>query len=336
MTTPWTGHALSTELETALAAVRTAGLLCREVQASLDPGALEKKDRSPVTVADFGSQALVCKALGEAFPADPVIGEENSAALRDPANAATLERVTDLVRARVTDATTDDICTWIDRGAHKEAVPRLWTLDPIDGTKGFLRGQQYAVGLALVLDGEIVLSALACPNLGPALDGDRGAGTVMLAIRGAGAWQVPMDGEAAAVPLRVSGEADPALIRFCESVEKAHSSHDAAARIAERLAIRAEPVRLDSMTKYAVVARGEAEAYLRLPRSAEYREKIWDHAGGVLVLTEAGGRVTDVLGRDLDFSHGYRLEENLGVIVSNGRVHEAILAALEELEIGRF
>jgi len=336
MTTPWTGHALARELDTALAAVREAGLLCREVQASLDPGALQKKDRSPVTVADFGSQALVCRALGEVFPDDPVIGEEDSAALRDPDNAATLERVAGLVAARVPDADPDDICAWIDRGSYQEAAPRLWTLDPIDGTKGFLRGEQYAVGLALVLDGEIALSALACPNLGTALSGDRGAGTVLVAIRGAGTWQVPLDGEAVPTPVTVSDEGDPARIRFCESVEKAHSSHDDAARLAERLAIRAEPVRLDSMTKYAVVARGEAEAYLRLPRSAEYREKIWDHAGGVLALTEAGGRVTDVLGRELDFGRGYRLEENLGVIVSNGRVHGAILGALEELGIGRF
>jgi 3'(2'), 5'-bisphosphate nucleotidase len=336
MTTPWTGHDLARELDIALAAVRAAGTLCRTVQASVDPGALRKQDRSPVTVADFGSQALVCRALGEAFPADPVIGEEDSKVLCDADHAGTLDRVVRLVRAEVADAEPDEVCAWIDRGSHKEAGPRLWTLDPIDGTKGFLRGDQYAVGLALVLDGEIALSALACPNLGPALDADRGDGSVLLALRGAGAWQVPLAGDDAPRPVRVSPQDDPALIRFCESVEKAHSSHDASARLAERLAIRAEPVRLDSMAKYAVVARGEAEAYLRLPRSAEYREKIWDHAGGVLVLEEAGGRVTDVLGRDLDFGRGYRLEENLGVIVSNGCVHEAILAALAELGVGRF
>ncbi len=334
--TPWHDHELARELDIALAAVREAGLLCREVQAAIDPGALQKKDKSPVTVADFGSQALVCRALGEVFPDDPVIGEEDSAVLRDPANAATLGRVVGHVRDQRPDADVDDICDWIDRGNHTAAAPRLWTLDPIDGTKGFLRGQQYAVGLALIIGGEIVASALACPNLGVALDGDRGAGTVMLAIRGLGAWMVPMTGDGEPVPVGVSPEADPALIRFCESVEAAHSSHDDAARIAAELRISAEPVRLDSMTKYAVVARGEAEAYLRLPRNAEYREKIWDHAAGVLMLTEAGGRVTDIRGRDLDFSHGYRLEENLGVIVSNGRVHEAILAALGKLGIGEF
>ena len=336
MTTPWNGHPLTAELDTAIAAVRVASHLCREVQDSLDPGALRKKDRSPVTVADFGSQALVCRHLGGTFPDDPVIGEEDSAALRQAENAATLARVIDLVRARVPDADPDEVCAWIDRGNHKDFTPRFWTLDPIDGTKGFLRGEQYAVGLALIVDGEIACSALGCPNLGPQLGGDRGDGTLVAAIRGLGVWQTPLMSEGPATAISVSPETDPTLTRFCESVEAAHSSHGDAADIAGELGIRAQPVRLDSMTKYAVVARGEAEAYLRLPRSAEYREKIWDHAAGVLALTEAGGRITDVRGKDLDFGRGYRLEDNLGVIVSNGVLHETVLGALRTLGLPRF
>ncbi len=54
---------------------------------------------------------------------------------------------------------------WIDRGGTSQYVERFWTLDPIDGTKGFLRGEQYAVALALVVDGRVVVAALACPNL---------------------------------------------------------------------------------------------------------------------------------------------------------------------------
>jgi 3'(2'), 5'-bisphosphate nucleotidase len=336
VTRPWNDHALAAELDTAIAAVREAGLLCREVQAAIDPGAMQKKDKSPVTVADFGSQALVCRTLEAAFPADPVIGEEDSAELRDPANGALLERVVGHVHGRVPGAAAEAVCAWIDRGNAHEHSPRFWTLDPIDGTKGFLRGEQYAVGLALILDGRIACSALACPNLGAELGGDRGDGTVIAAIAGLGAWQLPMAAEGEAAAVAVSPEADPSLIRFCESVEAAHSSHDDAARIAERLAITAEPRRLDSMTKYAVVARGEAEAYLRLPRTAEYREKIWDHAAGVLAVVEAGGRVTDVRGRPLDFGQGYRLENNLGVIVSNGAVHEPVLEAISALRVAAF
>ncbi|MBE0565101.1 MAG: 3'(2'),5'-bisphosphate nucleotidase [Krumholzibacteria bacterium] len=334
MTTPWHDHPLARELDTALAAVREAGLLCREVQAAIDPGAMRKKDRSPVTVADYGSQALVCRALGAAFAHDPVIAEEDSAELREPRNAALLDQVVALVGGRAPGAGVDQVCAWIDRGnAHRHSA-RFWTLDPIDGTKGFLRGEQYAVGLALILDGQVACSALACPNLGPALDGDRGDGTVVVALRGRGAWQVPMATAGPAAAVRVSAQADPARIRFCESVEAAHSAHDKAALIAARLAIVAEPRRLDSMTKYAVVARGEAEAYLRLPRDARYREKIWDHAAGVLAVTEAGGRVTDVLGRELDFGQGSELGQNLGIVATNGAVHAPLLGAMRDLGVG--
>jgi len=290
-----------------------------------------------VTVADFGSQALVCRALGEAFPDDAVVGEEDAAALRDSANAAVLERVTGHVRELRPEAGADDVCAWIDRGGADGTGPRYWTLDPIDGTKGFLRGQQYAVALALLEDGNLQVAALCCPNLGAALAEGNGAGSVFCAVRGEGAWQLPMaDDDSAPVPVHVSDQVDPTRIRFCESVEAAHSSHGDAARIAERLRIAAAPARLDSQTKYAVVARGEAEAYLRLPRDAEYQEKIWDHAAGALVVTEAGGRVTDVFGQALDFGHGRVLAANRGVIVTNGHVHDAVLEAIAALGIGRF
>jgi len=327
-------HPLARELAVAADAVREAGLLCRTVQAGLDPGTLAKKDRSPVTVADFGSQALVCRALEEAFGADPVIAEEDAAALRAAGGEEVLARVTGFVRAHRPEADADTVCRWIDRGNAHEYSSRYWTLDPIDGTKGFLRGDQYAVALALVLDGELAAAAVGCPNLGPDLDGERGAGTLFTAVRGAGAWSQPLVGGGAPRPVRVSGQDDPGLIRFCESVEAAHSSHGDAARIAAKLEIRAEPVRIDSQAKYGVVARGDAEAYLRLPRDESYTEKIWDHAAGALVVQEAGGRVTDVAGRDLDFTRGDKLEANRGIIVTNGRLHDAVLAAMADLGIG--
>jgi len=322
------------ELRAALDAVREAGRLCRAVQAELDHGVLEKRDRSPVTVADFGSQALVCRVLSEVFPSDPVIGEEDAAALREPSNAALMARVGRHVRALRPETDDDAIRTWIDHGSARDASARFWTLDPIDGTKGFLRGQQYAIALALVVDGELELAALGCPNLGTALDGDRGAGTVMTAVRGHGAWAWPLEGDEAPRPVHVSNLSDPAALRFCESVEAAHSSHGDAARIAARLGVTEPGVRVDSQVKYGVTARGEADAYLRLPKSAEYVEKIWDHAAGALVVREAGGRVSDIHGRELDFSRGHLLSGNKGVIVSNGTLHDDVLGAIAELGIG--
>ena len=93
MDRPWAAHLLASELDTAIAAVREAGLLCREVQSNIDRGTLEKKDKSPVTVADFGSQALICSTLIRELGPQPIIGEEDSAALREPGNEILLDKV---------------------------------------------------------------------------------------------------------------------------------------------------------------------------------------------------------------------------------------------------
>ncbi len=313
-------------------AVREASALCRTVQSALRPDALEKNDRSPVTIADFGSQALICRALGEAFPHDPIIAEEDSSALMQEANARILEKLMDEIIKHRPGAEAKEVCDWIDRGTETKYRDRFWTLDPIDGTKGFLRGDQYAISLALIVEGELVVAALSCPNLPGRSQANSGA--IFSAVQKKGAFMRPLDSSGDPEPIRVSDITDTARIRFCESFEAAHSSHSDSARIAERLEIVAEPVRIDSQAKYAMVAQGKADAYLRLPKSAEYQEKIWDHAGGALVVSEAGGRATDIKGRELAFTQGRTLKNNQGVIVSNSQVHDPILEAIQELGIG--
>ncbi|HBP21657.1 MAG TPA: 3'(2'),5'-bisphosphate nucleotidase, partial [Planctomycetes bacterium] len=129
------------ELAVALRAVQRAVRLTRRVQPKAQgdgPGgvALDKDDQSPVTVADFGAQALVCATLAEAFPRDPVIGEESGDQLREAGNVALLARVTSEVRREVSEVDAGQVLRWIDRGGQREPAPRAWTLDPIDGTKG--------------------------------------------------------------------------------------------------------------------------------------------------------------------------------------------------------
>ena len=97
----------------------------------------------------------------------------------------------------------------------------------------------------------------------------------------------------------------------------------------------AEPARLDSQAKYAVTARGQADAYLRLPTRKDYVERIWDHAAGSLVAAEAGCFVTDIFGHALDFSRGRGLERNRGVVCAPPRVHGLMIGAIETLGIGR-
>lgn len=322
------------ELATALHAVRTAARVCRNVQAGIHPDKLAKEDKSPVTVADFASQAVICRAIGDALPNDPIIGEEDSAALGQPENAPFLERVREELGRIGIAGSGDQIRRWIDRGNAVEFSQRFWTLDPIDGTKGFLRREQYAISLALIIDGRIELALLACPNLPVRPDAPEPRGVILHAVRGQGSWAAPLDGEPAAEPVHVSATAEPARARFCESVESGHSAHGRSAEVAARLGITSEPLRMDSQAKYAAVARGEAEIYLRLPTRADYRECIWDHAGGVLVVEEAGGTVTDIDGTPLEFTHGPRLVANRGVVVANRELHPRVIEAIRAAESG--
>ncbi len=336
------------ELAVALRAVREAARLCQAVGAEISPEVLAKKDKSPVTIADFGSQALICNALSQEFSDDAVMAEEDAAELRRPENAALLDQILRHVQTSRLEAAGEDvdldgdaICDSIDHGRAIHYEERFWTIDPIDGTKGFLRGEQYAVALALIVGGQVVVGTLACPNLGAMGeldDGSRRGGQVFFAMKGEGAWALPGKCPAEIEPeplrLRVSGHDDPAATRFCESVESGHSAHGDAAAVAARLGITVPPLRMDSQAKYAVVARGEADIYLRLPTRADYREKIWDHAAGALIVAEAGGVVTDIRGRPLEFHHGRELAANRGVIVSNGPPHPRVIQAVRELGIG--
>lgn len=296
----------------------------------LQPGAAhQKEDQSPVTVGDFAAQAVVCAALQDAFPSDPVIGEERADALRAPEGCALLEQVAGLVRQQRPEATDQAICDWIDRGGRTEPAPRAWTLDPIDGTKGFLRGDQYAVALALIEAGQVVVAAIACPALpqrglqaGPGV----GQGVVAWAVRGEGAFAAPLEGEGEVQRLAVSSRS-AAEGRQLESVEPGHHDRELAAGIRARLGLSGAPVRLDSMVKYVLLARGDAELYLRLTRPG-YRQKLWDHAPGALIVEEAGGRVSDLGGRAPDFGQGATLACEGGLVVSSGAWHAEALAAV--------
>ena len=323
------------ERTVAFRAVQSAAALCQSVRSDVDDNVLEKDDRTPVTVADFGSQALICQALQDAFPEDPVIGEEDSSALRSDENAAVRDRLLDEVRAHHPNVDAETVFDWIDHGTADQYSDRFWTLDPIDGTKGFVRGDQYAIALALLVEGEMQVAALCCPHLPDALDADppETRGQAFLAVRGEGAVQKPLTGDAAPTPIHTSDTTDPSQSRFTESFVSSHSSHDLAATTGERLGITADPVRIDSQAKYAMVARGEAEIYLRLPRpGTDYTERIWDHAAGALVVEAAGGTVTDMHGEPLDFTHGRLLEENTGVVATNGPVHDEVIDALAAAE----
>lgn len=323
------------EVQFAVSAVREAALLARRVQQELVTPALTKEDRSPVTVADFAVQALVAKRLADRFADHVLVGEESAATLREEVGSQSLERITHFVAQQIPEATADDVCRWIDHGAGAPPA-RFWTLDPVDGTKGFLRGEQYAVALAYVVEGQVEIGVLGCPELEDACHPHVGGpGTLAVAVRGQGTHCTALEGLGDDYwrQLEVSSRSHAAEARMLRSVEAAHTNTGEIGQLIARLAIAAEPVALDSQAKYVVLAAGAGDVLVRLLSKSrpDYRECIWDQAAGSIVVTEAGGRVTDLNGKPLDFSRGRKLSANRGILATNGLLHDALLAAVKSI-----
>lgn len=366
----------SKEVEIAVRAVQMACLLCQRVQENLLSESSEhvhsKEDDSPVTIADWSVQAIVSWVLSEAYGSNvSIVAEEDVEALSNASAAGLLEAVARTVNECLADAPRFGLKgpdTDLDAKAVLEAISRcslagargskFWVLDPVDGTLGFVRGDQYAIALALIEDGEPVLGVLGCPNypmkkewlsyqngyrrilsrLTSSTSESSDRGSVLYARKGGGrAWMQPLlRGENkfvwpnSAREIRVSSIDNPALATFCEPVEKANSSHSFTAGLAHSVGLRNQPLRVYSMVKYAAIARGDAEIYMKFAR-AGYKEKIWDHAAGVLIIEEAGGVVTDAGGQPLDFSKGEYLEGlDRGIIACAGaKLHETIIGAVD-------
>ncbi|PNH69649.1 hypothetical protein VD0002_g768 [Verticillium dahliae] len=349
------------ELEIAQLAVQRAAILTKRVFHEKAKGTVDKNDKSPVTIGDFGAQALIIAALRHHFPEDEIVAEEEAAQLREDDKLK--NQIWDLVReTRLRDPaaeqrlgggiqTADEMLDLIDAGNSKGgAQGRIWAIDPIDGTKGFLRGGQYAVCLGLMVDGDVKVGVLGCPNLpvddaapltadmGANATDDEGRGVLFSAVQGQGATSFPLRDGALALAAAADARAiamrplsDMAAATFCESVEAGHSAHGDQAQIAQRLGITRPSVRMDSQSKYGSIARGAGDIYLRLPVSASYQEKIWDHAAGDLIVREAGGHVTDIAGQRLDFSVGRTLAKNKGVVAAPAAVHAEVLRVVQEV-----
>ncbi|KAF4637664.1 hypothetical protein G7Y89_g425 [Cudoniella acicularis] len=346
----------SKELEVAELAVQRASILTKKVFHEKAKGTVSKDDKSPVTIGDFGAQALIIQAIKKNFPNDEVVGEEEASTLRDDHKLrdqiwALVEgtKLADAEAEKVLGGPVESVEAMLDAidagNSAGGSRGRIWALDPIDGTKGFLRGGQYAVCLALMVDGDVKVGVLGCPNLpiddsaplaadaGVDQTDAEGKGVLFSAVSGQGAVSRPLGtaGLGKGQPIHMKPVNDITQATFCESVEAGHSSHGDQHAIALKLRISKPSVRMDSQAKYGSIARGAGDIYLRLPTSATYQEKIWDHAAGDLIVREAGGQVTDTLGRRLDFSKGRTLAENKGVVAAPIAVHDHVLEAVKEV-----
>lgn len=265
------------ELRAAATLADAAGTLVARLRLGTDAslGVEMKPGDEPVTLADRAASDLIVGGLAQAFPDDVIISEERA---DDPAR----------LRAR-----------------------RVWYIDPIDGTKDFIRGSEgFAVMIGLCVDGAPVMGVVHQP---------RGGRTFWATP--AGAWTQAPGGPP--TPLHVSNVSDPAHIRLVAS--KSHRT-ETIDRVKELLGISDE-LNIGSVgLKLCLIALGERDLYVNpWPKC-----KAWDTCGPEAILARAGGRLTDTHGAPLRYDVA-SLGREQGLIASNGLVHASVVTRLGAL-----
>ena len=222
-------------MDVILTAVRDAAKLCRLVQKRyLSAETKTAGDHSePVTIADYGSQAIICRALQQHYPDDAVVAEESSdqytQLVSAEQRAQILTLLSQVLRQMVSEA---ELLAWLDFGAgHKSA--RTWVIDPIDGTKGFLARRHYAIACGLLLEGQVADGIVAAPGY------DDGAGALFYTQDGS-CYRAPL-ASGAGSRVTVSSRSKPADIIAAQSFERAHASKSRMARARELAGLSAAP-----------------------------------------------------------------------------------------------
>ncbi|KAF3040793.1 hypothetical protein E8E11_003776 [Didymella keratinophila] len=363
----------SAELSLALAAVHNASILTKSVLRSLKNhvSAETKADDSPVTIADFAAQALLISAIHAVYPNDQFLGEESADALRS--NAPLADRVWELVqRAQILHAertqngesqgaqtlafpaSKEEMFELIDRGGKGEqtATGRVWVMDPVDGTATFMQGQQYAVCLCLLVDGKQAVGVIGCPNLAFDVEGplgqsrvhedlvdEEGFGVVLSAIKGQGTFIRRMSesgwGEARNVDLNELPEKKLEELNFVEStIGKTSLSQEEHKAVSGQLGTQwPGTVIWAQQVKHVALALGSTDVMVRIPKTVDRFTCVWDHAGGHLLYTEAGGLIKDFNSGDVDFAQGRHIagERNYGMIAALPSVFEKVERAVKDV-----
>lgn len=187
---------------------------------------------------------------------------------------------------------------------------RVWVVDPIDGTRGFARKNgEFSVMIALVADGEPVVGAVHEPA----------ADRLTWAVAGEGCWVVRREGGEAVLCAVSATAGAPRVLAMSRS-----QGEEGERRLLEALDASRAIQTYSAGIKLAQVARSEADLYL-----GDYLTlRDWDVAAGHVLVTEAGGRVTNVDGEAIRYDGSGRSLRGRGIVASNGRVHAAALDAI--------
>jgi 3'(2'), 5'-bisphosphate nucleotidase len=237
-----------------------------------DLGIEMKPGEEPVTIADRRASELIVARLAERFPADPVISEELAVA----------------------------------PGALH--APRVWLVDPIDGTKDFIRGSDgFAVMIGLLVNGRPSLGVVHQPAIDRTFFTTEGGARVAVGAQ--------------TTRLQVSDVAKAAEARLVASASSRTSVTD---RIKEMLNISDEQNIGSLGVKLCLIAMGVRDLYV----NPTNKSKAWDTCAPEAVLAMAGGELTDLTGAPIDYR---QLAQPRGLVASNGRIHAEVIAKLAPL-----
>ena len=272
------------ELRVALDLAREAGAAILEHYDG--PLHIEEKnyddDLEPVTQADKLANELIVSRLTAEFPNDGILAEES-----------------------------------VDT-AHRLDKSRVWMVDPLDGTSGFIDGNgDFAVQIGLAEEGECVVGVVYQPL----------TGVLYRAVIGQGTWIERPD----YAPERVSVSMQRSVPEMRLAASRSHRS-PRMNRVVREFGFKEEVRRGSVGIKIGLIVEQQCDVYIHLSP----RTKQWDTCAPQLILTEAGGELTDLFGAPLSYNVADVQNRN-GLVASNGASHEMIIDKLSPLldEFGR-
>ena len=295
---------------------------------SINTAPFYKIDKTPVTLADYGSQLIILFQLINQFPLDSFTGEENLSELYIHKKQQVIE-ISKLVRNIFPEINNKDILS--HEGKVNPYGKRVWVIDPLDGTKGFIYNRQFSVAIALIENNKIKLGVLACPRINKLNSkkyNDK-EGYIFFAEQGKGAFVISIN-NTVINSIDIKNKIKNGDILYTESFDSSHINKQIHDQVAKILCIKKPSLKVDSQVKYALVATGDVSFYLRFPRLRDYQEYVWDHAAGQLIVEEAGGTVTDVLGNEIYYEKSNRLSKNFGIVASHGWIHDDIVKIISK------
>ncbi|MFX1554859.1 MAG: 3'(2'),5'-bisphosphate nucleotidase CysQ [Promethearchaeota archaeon] len=270
----------------------------------------EKRDQSPVTLADLATQIYIVDNLRAKFPEDHILAEEEGSLIDINSEKLIYECFDDLK---------------IKVGEIKETInyrgrfsKREWTVDPIDGTQGYVEGLSYAVGIGLMVESDPKISAISVPNYN-----EEGLG-VFSAVKNIGVYA--SYGGKEFKEIKVSNQDSLKDAVLCHSL---HYDKPWVLEFAKKVGIN-KLIRIDSMLKFCKIADGSADLYIKpIDRKHSFS---WDFLPGYLIVTEAGGKVTDSSNRPIWFKSDTLMWSEPAVIASNGVIHDKVIDHLKKLQ----